>query len=352
MSKLSQGAFDGGWVVVKSLLEPLDFDAELRRYAGMSHFEPTAINYKVGLEPDVARDLVDDHLGNDLTPEDYFLYGDAIHRVRRELDPARFGGRERGRDPLTLLEFPGLMTQRISGRHTKDQMMPNEVYRRLLLDDSHDDGEAIISRYIDEMARRNRKVIAGGGQIVPETGNLATLDVTPGFDRRGIGRNLMGAMLQEQGKIYDNTFSTGGLDSFATLGDKLTMGGEQSIVPFISDYSKVDEFDRGLYGNKGLIDTTLGDVRYTQPYGFMTRSPRSFENSGYFNFEEEQDEDGFGTGEHRRTSFRPPNFFPFSFESPVRVGPGYNPAIIGRQPLEIKYTGDDKMGITNFGGRA
>lgn len=346
---MSQEAFDGGWVIVKSLLEPLGFDADLVRYGGMSPYEPTAINYKVLLEPDIARDLVDSELGYDLTPEDYFLYGDAINQMRLELDPERFGGRQRGREPLSLLQFPGLMSQRISGRHARDQMMPHDVYRRLLLDESHDDMESIISRYIDEMESRGEKVVAGGGQLVPETGNVATLDVTPGFDRHGIGRNLMGAMLQEHGNIYDNTFSSGGLQSFTGLGDKLTMGGQQTLIPFLSDYSKLSDFDKRFYGNKGIIDTVLGDVRYTQPYGFLVRNPRSFENTGYFNFEEIDDEDGFGTGQFRRRGFNPPGLYPFRFDSPVGSRPGFNPAIIGRQPLEIKYTGTDKGAITNLG---
>ena len=203
--------------------------------------------------------------------------------------------------------------------------MSMEDFRNFALDTD------IMTNYVDEMERRGAPVVVGNAQITPATQNMHTITLNPGFEGQGFGRHLLGAMIQEQGGVNDNQFSREGYNLFRNMGNLLTQGGEQSIVPFVESGADVEDFVQRYYGNKGLVDTILGDVRFTQPYG-----------QGLFD-----GGDGYWSMSDGEFTYTPPSFYPIEFSKPS--GRGINPNAKGRNPFEIVYTGDDPAFITNLG---
>ena len=64
-----------------------------------------------------------------------------------------------------------------------------------------------------------------------------------------------------------NTISLVEATTYSATWAPANAGGEQSIVPFVESGADVEDFVQRYYGNRGLVDTILSDVRFTQPYG-------------------------------------------------------------------------------------
>lgn len=318
--------FDTAWDLVKAILPdlPRGIDAELNRFGGRSIYDRDAITYELGINPEYARRILDDNSGFFMRNIDALKYPTQIDAWRRELD-----------DNPALFQFPNHIMSRLSGRNSNEQAMGIEDFRNFVLDRDYNTKENMMTRYVDEMERRGSPVIVGNAQISPAKQELHTITVNPGFEGRGFGRHLLGAMLQETGGVHDNVFSREGYNLVRNLGNLLTQGGEQSIVPFLQSGGDISDFNRQFYGNKGLIDSVLGDVRFTQPYG------QDLFDGG---------EGHWSLYEDEGLTYSPPNFYPIEFSMPVAgVSTGVNPDVIGRKPFGITYTGDDPAFITNLG---
>ncbi len=320
----SADAFTSAWDVVKAVLPDLPHDTLLERFKGFNPFERDAITYQLSLEPEIARRVLNDNYGFYMREEDPLKYPTQIDAWKRELE----------QNPV-LFRFPQHIMSRLSGRHSRDQSMSMGDFRNLAMArgvvGDYSDGETMMTRYIDEMERRGEPVIIGNAQITPATQNMHTITMNPGFDGKGYARHLLGAMIQEQGGVNDNQFSREGYNLFRNMGNLLTQGGEQSIVPFIESGAEVDDFAQKYYTNRGLVDSILGDVRFTQPYG------QNLSDGG----------DGYYYMSDGELVYNPPPFYPIEFSKPR--GRGVNPNVKGRNPFEIVYTGDDPAFITNLG---
>ena len=309
----SADAFTSAWDIVKAVLPDLAFNTELERFKGYNPYERDALTYQLSIDPEDARSILDSQFGY-VRDEDYFKYPTQMAAWKREL----------AQNP-TLFQYPQHIMSRLSGRHTRDQSMSMEDFRNFALDTD------IMTRYIDEMERRGAPVVVGNAQITPATQNMHTITLNPGFEGQGFGRHLLGAMIQEQGGVNDNQFSREGYNLFRNMGNLLTQGGEQSIMPFIESGAEVDDFAQKYYTNRGLVDSILGDVRFTQPYG------KDLSDGG----------DGYWYMSDGELVYNPPPFYPIEFSKPS--GRGINPNVKGRNPFEIVYTGDDPAFITNLG---
>ena len=320
----SADAFTSAWDVVKAVLPDLPHDTLLQRFKGYNPYERDAITYELSLEPDYARRVLNDNYGFYMREEDPLKYPTQIDAWKRELahNPA-------------LFQYPQHIMSRLSGRNSRDQAMSMEDFRNLAMArgvvGDYSDGETMMTRYIDEMERRGAPVVIGNAQITPATQNMHTITMNPGFDGKGYAQHLLGAMIQEQGGVNDNQFSLEGYNLFRNMGNRLTQGGEQSIVPFLLSGGDADEFNQKYYGNAGLLDSVLGDVRFTQPYG---KKPYTVSDGDWRVYDDE-------------FTYEPPSFYPIEFSTPG--GRGVNPNVIGRNPFEIVYTGDDPSFITNLG---
>ena len=313
-------AFESAWGIVKAVLPDLPFNADLERMRGFNPYERDAITYQMGIDPDEARGILGSGYKRD---EDAIMYPDQIQAWDREL-----------KQNPTLFEFPQHILSRLSGRNSRDQRMDIEDFRNLALNPDSGTDESHMTRYIDEMENRGKPVIVGNAQISPSTQNMHTITVNPGFEGQGIGRHLLGAMLQEQGGVHDTQFSREGYELFRNMGNLLTQGGTQNMLPFLQSGSPdVSDFNQKYYHNKGLIESILDDVRFTQPYGTNLNDVSDSGASAYF--------------DEGKMVYRPPSFYPIDFSAPS--GDGVNPKAIGRNPFEITYTGDDPSFITNLG---
>lgn len=315
----SADAFTSAWDVVKAVLPDLAFNTELERFKGYNPYERDALTYQLSIDPEDARKIVDSKYGY-MRDEDSLKYPTQMDAWKREL----------AQNP-TLFQYPQHIMSRLSGRHSRDQSMSMEDFRNFALNTDYPTQENIMTRYIDEMERRGAPVVVGNAQITPATQNMHTITLNPGFEGQGFGRHLLGAMIQEQGGVNDNQFSREGYNLFRNMGNLLTQGGEQSIVPFIESGAEVDDFAQKYYTNRGLVDSILGDVRFTQPYG------QDLSDGG----------DGYYYMSDGELVYNPPPFYPIEFSKPR--GRGINPNVKGRNPFEIVYTGDDPAFITNLG---
>jgi len=315
----SADAFTSAWDVVKAVLPDLAFNTELERFKGYNPYERDALTYQLSIDPEDARKIVDSNYRY-LREEDPLKYPTQMDAWKRELtqNPA-------------LFQYPQHIMSRLSGRHSRDQSMSMEDFRNFALDTDYPTQESIMTRYVDEMERRGAPVVVGNAQITPATQNMHTITLNPGFEGQGFGRHLLGAMIQEQGGVNDNQFSREGYNLFRNMGNLLTQGGEQSIVPFIESGAEVDDFAQKYYTNRGLVDSILGDVRFTQPYG------QGLSDGG----------EGYWYMSDGELTYNPPPFYPIEFSKPS--GRGINPDVRGRNPFEIVYTGDDPAFITNLG---
>lgn len=343
--------FESAWSIMKALLPDLNFDAETRRILGYNPYSQDTFTQEIRAEPDVARELLA-NLNIDypeMTEADMFRYGNQKRAWDRELGKTGFGN---ANNNYQLFQFPHHILERMTGRHTRNMTMPWNVFQRYAtqpIDENNnydlDSDESIMSRYIDEMERQGDSVVLGAADYDQENKQLARMLINPGFTGQGIGQHLLGSILQDYGRMTDTQFSPEGRRLFMRLGNKLTAGdGVQTwAIPIINDFSDKEDFNTRYYGNKGLIERILGDIRFTQPYGFDEDLLGLDDmNSGYW-MGDEDDPKGLG-------SWHPPDPFPFGYGQ-IYHGDAVNPEAAGRFPLEILYTGElNTPTITNLGG--
>ena len=321
-------AFDTAWLVVKAILPDLPFDAELRRITGYNPYVGRdAVTYEASVAPDVARGLLDDK-----------PYLESIN----DMDKRKFGGALRAWDrELTnspdLFRFPHHILERITGRHTNEMQMPYSVFNEYASQPKWRDEFSELetdpmNTYVDTMEDMGLPVIVGAGDYNTKRKELSRILTNPGFGGRGIGQHLLGSMLQDHGYLRDTQFSHEGANAFNKLGRKLTVGGTPTALPILGEELPPSDFISRYYQGQGIVDTVLGDVRYTQPYG---DTPRPEE--GYWS----RDDDGLDRWNHAPS-------YPIE-HSQIRGGKGYNPAVKGRYPMSIRYTGVDPHFVTNLG---
>jgi GNAT superfamily N-acetyltransferase len=344
-------AFETTWNLMKALLPDLDFDVETERILGYNPYKPRDVfTQEIRAEPDVARELLENMNIDypELREEDMFRYGNQKRAWDKELNQNGYDASNN----YHLFQFPHHILERMTGRHSRDMKMPWSVFERYAtqpIDENNnydwDSDESIMSRYIDEMERRGQNVVLGSADYDMKDKMMARMLVNPGFTGQGIGQHLLGSILQDFGRLTDTQFSPEGRRSVMRLGNKLTLGdgAETRAIPAVSDFSDKEDFLTRYYGNKGIIERILGDIRFTQPYGFdedildLHGDSRGYWMGG---------EDNRGLGQ-----WNPPDPYPFGY-SPIPYDDGgiMNPKASGRYPLEILYTGEsDTPAITNLG---
>ena len=344
--------FDTAWDIVKALLPDLNFDVETQRILGYNPYSRNTFTQEIRAEPEVARELLE-NLNIDypeMSAADMKRYGNQKRAWDKELGTGRSWNNDNNN--YQLFQFPHHILERMTGRHDRSMTMPWNVFQRYAtqpIDENNnydwDSDESMMSRYIDEMERRGNSVVLGSADYDTKNKKLARMLVNPGFTGQGIGQHLLGSILQDYGRMTDTQFSPEGRKLFMGLGNKLTAGDEVQTraIPIVSDFSDKEDFYTRNYGNKGLIERILGDIRFTQPYGYDEDLLGLDDmDMGYW-MGEEGNPQGLG-------SWNPPNPYPFGYSQIYGGEKAVNPNAAGRYPLEILYTGElDTPTITNLG---
>ncbi len=328
--KVGDEAFNQAWDVVKGVLPDLSFDIDLDKYKDLFH--PNYLNYKAHVTPDVARKLIAE---NPYSQE--FIDFNSVDREK-------FGKKMKNWDK-ELTQFPDLfenpehVLSRITGRNGYELQMPYQQFSEYATRSDRDDFSDLeidpINAYIDYAEDADRPVVVGGADYNLSRNKINRLMVNPGFQGRNIAQHILGSMLQDNKLIRDRLFSVGGYNAFRSLGNKLTEGGEVKALPYLTKFPKGnDRLYADSYRGKGIIDTILGDVVFTQPFGEKVRNNAAggeFLESG----------DGW--------EWQPDNPYPFDY-SPTNHN-FINPKVKGRYPMAIRYKGDDPNFVTNLGRR-
>ena len=346
-------AFDVAWdVIAKAMLPDLNFDAETQRILGYNPYSRDTFTQEIRAEPNVARELLA-NLNIDypeMTAGDMFRYGKQKKAWDKELTQGRSWDNKDNN--YALFQYPHHILERMTGRNQQTLRMPWNIFQRYAtqpIDENNnydwDSDESMMSRYIDEMERRGDTVVLGSADYDRKKKELARMLINPGFTGQGIGQHLLGSILQDYGRLTDTQFSPEGRRLFMRLGNKLTAGdGVQTrAIPIVSDFSDKEDFYTRHYGNSGMIERILGDIRFTQPYG-MDEMLLGLDdlNAGYW-MGEEGNKRGLG-------SWVPPDPYPFGYSQIYHGEGAVNPEAAGRFPLEILYSGElDTPAITNLG---
>jgi hypothetical protein len=319
--KVGDEAFNQAWDVVKGVLPDLPFDMDLDSYK--DYFHRNNVNYKAHVTPDVARKL----LAENPYSQEYINFN--------SVDQKKFDKKMKNWDKeLTLFsdlfENPENVLSRITGLNGNEFQMPYQQFSEYATRSDRDDFSDLeidpINAYIDYAEDADRPVVVGGGDYNLSRNKINRVMVNPGFQGRNIAQHIMGSMLQDNKLIRDNLFSVAGYNAFQSLGNKLTRGGEVKALPY-----NLGSHDWG----SGILDTTLGDVVYTQPYGGKRRVNRG---GGEF-FESD---DGW--------EWQPDDPYPLQY-NPIMEYPHTNPKVVGRYPMAIRYKGNDPNFVTNLGRR-
>ena len=323
-------AFDQAWELMKGVLPDLPFNIELDKYK--SYLHPNFLNYKAHVTPDVARKLLTEKPYTEpFNAPDMRKFGISMKNWDKELT----------RSP-DLFENPEHLLSRFTGRNGYELQMPYDQFSEYATQPKYrpefSDLEVDpINTYIDYAEDADRPVVVGGADYNLSRNKINRFMVNPGFQGRNISQHIMGSMLQDNKLIRDKLFSTGGFNAFQALGNKLTEGGKVKALPYLAKPPPKDEDTYADYfRGSGIIDTILGDVVFTQPYGGKRSN-----NAGGGEFLES---DGKFDWQHD-------NPYPFEYPPTNQDLSIINPKVKGRYPMAIRYKGDDPNFVTNLGRR-
>lgn len=325
--------FDLAWALVKAELPDMD-DPSARIISrpnyGLARGRPGDMDYTLRGDPTRALDALDDFY----IEADYRTASPArtkgVERLIRELI------RDRDERNNVMFENPLLLAQRqIDRGGTMGGSTPYPEFASAVIGgyDAMGDEDNFIRDYLQEQERMGERATIGQAIASPD-GTVGQMFVQPGLTGMGAGQHLMGAILQDKGLVGDSLLSPEGYSLMNRLGNKLTTGGDLSVL----DLSKIPELS-DYYKDKELIDRIRGDFRFTRPtYGI---SGREMGETVFRN-------DPMESGEPGEFTFMAPNPHPYNLDR-FSVEPDETSPLFGREfPLEIAYTGSDPQAVTNI----
>jgi len=325
------GAFEGGWLLLKSILNRPDIDS----LVGALRPDWTARNFA---EPVRAEVYARDH--------------DEVHRLMEEmgdrvdmpyLDTADYfqtGGEARMREILREIEQYGTgilgdaknVFDRQTGQGERPRMDPRvfaalltdpEAYEILGLKNPTETG-TLMGDAIERFRGQDQAVPLGGMSFDATRGDIGMMSLTPGMSGLGLGQHLMGLGLQasEDKRLSDSRFTPSGAGAFDSLGMKAI--GDSPTATFAPPRSEYSSPRLSLAGNDFTYERPLlkpGAESMTQGSLDAVLEPEDYSN------------------EDR--------------ERMVRIGRRqYLPRFPGRYPVEdrmsLTYAGDDPTPITDI----
>ena len=218
------------------------------------------------------------------------------------------------------------MAQRQNARY-QGSAHPYSVFSSAMTDEDNN----LVQRWLEGLEDEGAPANLAQAHVSP-SGEMKNLFINPGFGGRGIGQHMLGAILQDTGRVGDNDYSLDGYRLWNRLGEKLTSGGDLSIHDF-NDLAVSEKDYSNWWKDKSIIDRVKDDFRYSRPTYGLTDNPVQ--------------------GYTRRGDDEPmhvaPSPYPFQFNPlPFHLFEGRkNHPLMGRFPLEIAYTGSDPEAVTN-----
>lgn len=311
-------AFDRAWLIVKAVLPDLDLGGEYQidsspRF-GM-HSKPGDMEYNLYTMPGTAMDILDD------------FYSDEDWKSAAPYDVIGIDNRIREfeRNP-GLFDNPLNVAQRQNARHQGDAH-PYSVFSSAMTDEDNN----LVQRWLEGLEDEGAPANLAQAHVSP-SGQVKNMFLNPGFERRGIGQHMLGAILQDTGRVGDDDYSVEGYQLWNRLGEKLTSGGDLSIHDF-NDLAVSDKDYANWWKNRSIIDRVKGDFRFSRPtYGLTDNPVQGYTRRG---------DDG--------PMHVAPSPHPYQFNQlPFYLFEGReNHPLKDRFPLEIAYTGSDPEAVTN-----
>lgn len=226
------GAFDGAWLLLKSILNRPDIDslsADLMPEFGISPRwwrEPVRASIYAQDHEEAHRLMEEMNERVDmpyLDTADYFQTGGEA-RMREILEDVEHGG-------TGILFQPQNLFDRQTGMGRDPRMDPRvfsalltdpEAYEILGLPNPTETG-TLMGDAIEEYGGKDRPIPLGGMSFDAESGDVGMISLTPGMGGLGIGRHLMGLALQTSGekRLADKLFTPSGARAFDSLGMKV-----------------------------------------------------------------------------------------------------------------------------------
>lgn len=327
------GAFDGAWLLLKSILNRPDIDslsADLMPEFGTSPRwwgEPVRASI-YAQDHEEAHGLMED-MGSRvdmpyLDTADYFQTGGEA-RMREILEDVEHGG-------AGILFQPQNLFDRQTGQGNVPRMDPlvfsalltdPEAYEILGLPNPTETG-TLMGDAIEDAGASDRPIPLGGMSFDAGSGDIGMMSLTPGMGGLGIGRHLMGLALQTSGKkrLADRLFTPSGARAFDSLGMKAI--GDSPTATFVQPESEYHKPRLSLAGN---------DFTYERP--LLTPGAASMTEGA---FDAVLDPEDFSDEDRERI---------------VRIGRRhYLPRFPGRYPvneeMSLTYAGDDPTPISDI----
>jgi len=333
--------FDLAWALVKAELPDMDdpFARIISRpNHGLARGRPGDMDYTLRGDPTRALDALDDFY----METDYRTASPArtkgVESLIRELK------RDRDEGNNIMFENPLLLAQRqIDRGRTMGGPTPYPEFASAVIGgyDAMGDEDNFIRDYLQEQERKDERATIGQALASPD-GTVGQMFVQPGLTGMGAGQHLMGAILQDKGLVGDSLLSPEGYSLMNRLGNKLTAGGDLSILELskVPELQFINEYLPNYYQGKELIDRIKGDFRFTRPtYGIAGKEMGEtvFRN------------DPMESGEPGEFTFMAPNPHPYDMSRFTRTATDETSPLFGREfPLEIAYTGSDPQAVTNI----